>query len=77
MSMWLISRLFMRADFQHQLQRLSVALGPMLAMPHAALAIGLVFLLSPSGWLLRLFSPWLTGFDFPPGMANHTRPLWV
>ncbi|HRH05696.1 MAG TPA: ABC transporter permease, partial [Burkholderiaceae bacterium] len=75
LSMWLISRLFMRADFQHQLQRLSVALGPMLAMPHAALAIGLVFLLSPSGWLLRLFSPWLTGFDFPPAWQTTQDPL--
>ena len=75
LSMWLISRLFMRTDFQHQLQRLNVALGPMLAMPHAALAIGLVFLLSPSGWLLRLFSPWLTGFDFPPAWQTTQDPL--
>ena len=74
-SSWLISHLFIRVDFQLQLQRLGVALGPMLAMPHAALAIGMVFLLSPSGWLLRLFSPWLTGFDFPPAWQTTQDPF--
>lgn len=38
-------------------------LAPMLAMPHAAFAIGLAFLLAPSGWILRAFSPWATGFE--------------
>ena len=45
------------------------ALPPMLAVPHAAFAIGLAFLIAPSGWLLRALSPWATGFDAPP--------LWV
>lgn len=75
LSAWLVSRLFIRADFQLQLQRLSVALGPMLATPHVALAIGLVFLLSPSGWLLRLISPWLTGFDLPPAWQTTQDPF--
>lgn len=39
---------------------------PLLAVPHAAAAIGLAFLVAPSGWLLRLASPGLTGFDRPP-----------
>ena len=30
------------------------------------MAIGLIFLFSPSGLFFRLFSPWLTGFDRPP-----------
>ncbi|QGG79050.1 ABC transporter permease subunit [Litorivicinus lipolyticus] len=30
-------------------------LPPMLAVPHAALAVGLVFVLAPSGWLVRLW----------------------
>ena len=40
--------------------------GPLVAIPHAAVAIGIVFLLAPSGWLIRLLSPGLTGFDRPP-----------
>src|SRR5437879_1356617 len=35
---------------------------PLLASPHLALAIGVVLLLSPSGLLLRIVSPWATGF---------------
>ncbi|BFM48422.1 ABC transporter permease subunit [Marinomonas sp. THO17] len=49
-------------------------LAPILAIPHAAIAIGLVFLLSPSGWLVRLFSPWLTGFDRPPNWISVQDP---
>ncbi|NUO72147.1 MAG: ABC transporter permease [Frateuria sp.] len=49
-------------------------LAPMLAMPHAAFAIGLVFLLGPSGWILRLLSPWATGFDAPPGWPTTQDP---
>ena len=40
--------------------------GPLVAIPHAAVAIGMVFLLAPSGWLIRLLSPGVTGFDRPP-----------
>lgn len=46
----------------------------MLATPHAALAIGLVFLLAPSGWLLRLVSPGFTGFDLPPPWQTTQDP---
>ena len=46
----------------------------MLATPHAALAIGLVFLLAPSGWLLRLISPGLTGFELPPPWRTTQDP---
>ena len=41
--------------------------GPLVAIPHAAVAIGMVFLLAPSGWLIRFLSPGVTGFD---------RPVW-
>ena len=41
-------------------------LPPLLAVPHAAIAVGLVFLVSPSGWLVRLVSPALTGLERPP-----------
>ena len=36
------------------LKRIQQALAPFLAVPHAALAVGLVFVLAPSGWLARL-----------------------
>ncbi len=49
-------------------------LGPMLAVPHAAFAIGLVFLLAPSGWLLRALSPWATGLDAPPPWLTTQDP---
>jgi putative thiamine transport system permease protein len=44
-------------------------LAPLLAMPHAALAIGLAFLISPSGWLLRLGAPLLAPDGLPPDLA--------
>ncbi|MGO2355786.1 MAG: ABC transporter permease [Marinomonas foliarum] len=52
-------------------------LSPILAIPHAAIAIGLLFLLSPSGWLVRMFSPWLTGFDRPPNWITVQDPYGV
>lgn len=39
---------------------------PLLAIPHAAAAFGLAFLIAPSGLLLRWVSPQLTGFSTPP-----------
>lgn len=45
---------------------LDQTLAPLLALPHAAFAIGFLFLAAPSGWILRLISPGLTGFDIPP-----------
>jgi putative thiamine transport system permease protein len=45
-------------------------LGFLLAVPHAAFAVGLVFLIAPSGWILRSISPWLTGFEQPPQIAS-------
>jgi putative thiamine transport system permease protein len=47
---------------------------PALATPHAALAIGLLFLIAPSGLLLRLVSPWATGFEQPPDIATVNDP---
>jgi putative thiamine transport system permease protein len=43
-------------------------LSPLLSVPHAAAAFGLAFLIAPSGWIARLFSPWLTGWDRPPDL---------
>ncbi|MDO9165126.1 MAG: ABC transporter permease [Rhodoferax sp.] len=67
---WLISHNFPGPAWA----RLVQALGPMLAVPHAAFAIGLAFLLAPSGWLLRALSPWATGLDAPPPWATTQDP---
>lgn len=67
---WLLSRSFALPLWM----RLLRALGPMLAVPHAAFAVGLVFLIAPSGWLLRMVSPWLTGFAQPPGWLTSQDP---
>ncbi|MGI9399719.1 MAG: ABC transporter permease [Rhizobiaceae bacterium] len=48
---------------------------PLLSVPHAAAAFGLAFLFMPSGWLLRLFSPWLTSFERPPDLLIIHDPL--
>jgi len=41
---------------------------PLLAVPHAAVAFGLAFLIAPSGLIVRLASPWLTGLERPPDL---------
>ena len=41
-------------------------LTPILSLPHITVAVGILFLLQPSGWLMRLLSPSLTGYDQPP-----------
>lgn len=50
-------------------RRAEAMLAPLLASPHAAMAIGLAFVLAPSGWIVRLISPWLTSWDVPPDVA--------
>ncbi|WP_282604281.1 ABC transporter permease [Pelagibius sp. Alg239-R121] len=47
---------------------------PLLAVPHVAIAIGLAFLIAPSGWFVRLFSPWATGWTTPPDIASVQDP---
>lgn len=42
------------------------ALAPLLSVPHITIAVGLLFLLQPSGWLARLISPALSGWERPP-----------
>jgi putative thiamine transport system permease protein len=46
----------------------------LLAVPHAAFAIGVVALVAPSGWLLRLLSPWATGLSAPPAWPTTQDP---
>ncbi len=67
---WLLSHHFPG----HRWKGMVRALGPLLAIPHAAFAIGLVFLIAPSGWLLRALSPWATGFEAPPPWSTTQDP---
>ena len=50
-------------------------LSPLLSVPHAAAAFGLAFLIAPSGWVARLISPALTGWDRPPDLLIVQDPL--
>ncbi len=54
--------------------RLRRFLAPLLAVPHLAIAVGLSFLIAPSGWILRLISPWATGWQVPPDVALVQDP---
>ena len=63
---WLISQAFGKPWWAALVRKL----GWLLAVPHAAFAVGFIFLIAPSGWILRAFSPWLTGFEQPPQIAT-------
>jgi putative thiamine transport system permease protein len=66
LSAWLLSQAFGRPWWQTLVRSLS----PLLATPHAAFAVGLVFLIAPSGWISRAVSPWFTGWVQPPQIAT-------
>ncbi|MDW5315839.1 ABC transporter permease [Rhizobium sp. PL01] len=55
--------------------RIQHLVSPLLAIPHAAAAFGLAFLVAPSGLLLRLVSPDLTGYVSPPDWLVPQDPL--
>ena len=52
-------------------------LSPVLSIPHAAFAVGFGFLIAPSGWLIRLVSPLLTGFNTPPDWILLNDPAGI
>lgn len=58
--------------FFHWVQQL---VSPLLSIPHAAAAFGLAFMIAPSGWIMRLISPELTGFQRPPDWHIINDPL--
>lgn len=41
---------------------------PLISIPHITIAIGILFLIQPSGWISRIFSPWFTGWHNPPNL---------
>jgi putative thiamine transport system permease protein len=49
-------------------------LSPLLSVPHAAFAIGMVALIAPGGWLVRLVSPWPSGLELPPAWSTTQDP---
>lgn len=52
------------------LRRVGAALAPVLATPHSALAIGLAFLLLPSGWMARALHALFSIWPVPPDVAT-------
>ena len=52
----------------------AASLLPLLAIPHAALAIGLSALVAPSGWVARLLAATLTGWTVPPAIVTSRDP---
>ncbi|WP_209852263.1 ABC transporter permease [Rhizobium herbae] len=55
--------------------RIQHMVSPLLAVPHAAAAFGLAFLVAPSGLIIRLLSPGLTGYTSPPDWLVPQDPL--
>jgi len=55
--------------------RMRRMISPLLSVPHAAAAFGLAFLIAPSGMIMRLISPWVTGLDRPPDLLIVNDPL--
>jgi len=55
------------------LSRIQHFLSPLLAVPHAAAAFGLSFLIAPSGFLIRLIAP-LFGIERPPDVLIPHDP---
>lgn len=56
--------------------RLARALSPILAAPHASMAIGLAFLMSPSGWIARLLAMPMQ-WEAPPAIASVNDPWGI
>lgn len=52
-------------------------LSPILAVPHAASAFGVAFLIAPSGVVMRLISPWATGWTRPPDLLILGDPQGI
>ncbi|SMH57276.1 ABC transporter permease [Maritimibacter sp. HL-12] len=74
----LVLALALTAALQPRLSggRAARLLAPFLAIPHAALAIGLAFVLAPSGWIARALAPVL-GLDRPPDLALVGDPWGI
>ena len=47
---------------------------PLIAVPHAAMALGLAFLVAPSGWIVRWVSFLVMGWETPPEWVTVQDP---
>lgn len=56
-------------------ERVQHLISPLLSVPHAAAAFGLVFLIAPSGMISRLLSPGVTGWERPPDLLIVNDPM--
>lgn len=63
------------ADGTRRLAWARRAAAPLLAVPHAAMAVGVAFLVAPSGLVARALSPWATGWQRPPDLLTVHDPL--
>lgn len=70
LTLWLVTHLHARPAWD----RMERALGALLAVPHAAFAVGLALLLMPSGLVARLIAP-LAGWNAPPDLATVQDPF--
>ena len=57
--------------------RWAQVLTPFLAAPHSAMAVGLAFVIAPSGWIARMISPWPSGWAIPPDLGTVHDPLGI
>lgn len=62
--------------FQKARRRLARLL-PWMSVPHVAVAFGLFFLLSPSGWFVRLIIAPITGAETPPAWVTVRDPYGI
>ena len=62
-----LSFAFLAAFAQHRIvQRLSSLLAPILAVPHGLLAMAVIILFAPTGWIVRWFWSFTVNSDLPP-----------
>lgn len=67
-SLGLVAAFLGAAAGTRALRRVQGLISPLLAVPHAAAAFGLAFLIAPSGLVFRALSPWATGWERPPDL---------
>ncbi|KJZ21271.1 ABC transporter permease [Loktanella sp. S4079] len=73
-SLMIVSLLMAGWSGTRQFRLIERMLSPLLSVPHAAAAFGFAFLVAPSGWLSRMISPVLTGWDRPPDVLIVQDP---
>ncbi|MDT8992489.1 ABC transporter permease [Curvibacter sp. APW13] len=74
LALWVSAALLGSLRDSRHWSRVQAWLAPLLAVPHAAMAIAVLALLASSGWLLRLTSPWATGWHAPPPWPTTQDP---